>query len=128
MNDPYNQILGLMREEGAFHNEPPFFIGEVISPLPNLKIRVNNIDLDKHNLKKGYDYFDPDYYMAESLRRLRANDNVQEHDKILVFHEALEYDIMKENPNMSYDEAHELASKTYNYSKALIEWLEKEGG
>ena len=51
MNDPYNQILGLMREEGAFHNEPPFFIGEVISPLPNLKIRVNNIDLDKHNLK-----------------------------------------------------------------------------
>lgn len=84
--------------------------------------------VDKHNLKKGYDYFDPDYYMAESLRRLRANDNVQEHDKILVFHEALEYDIMKENPNMSYDEAHELASKTYNYSKALIEWLEKEGG
>ena len=51
MNDPYNQILGLMREEGAFHNEPPFFIGEVISQLPNLKIRVNNIDLDKHNLK-----------------------------------------------------------------------------
>lgn len=51
MNDPYNQILGLIREEGAFHNEPPFFIGKVISPLPNLKIRVNNIDLDKHNLK-----------------------------------------------------------------------------
>ena len=51
MNDPYNQILGLMREEGAFHNEPPFFIGEVISPLPNLKIKVNDIDLDKNNLK-----------------------------------------------------------------------------
>ena len=51
MNDPYNQILGLMREEGAFHNEPPFLVGEVISPLPNLKIRVNNIELDKDNLK-----------------------------------------------------------------------------
>lgn len=84
--------------------------------------------VDKHNLKKGYGYFDPDYYMAESLRRLRANDNVQEHDKILIFHEALEYDIMKANPKMTYDEAHEIASKTYNYSKALIEWLEKEGG
>lgn len=84
--------------------------------------------VDKHNLKKGYAYFDPDYYMAESLRRLRANDNVQEHDKMLIFHEALEYDIMKENPDMSYEEAHEIASKTYNYSKALMEWLEKEGG
>lgn len=51
MNDPYNQILSLMREEGSFHNEPPFFIGEVISPLPNLKIKVNDIDLDKNNLK-----------------------------------------------------------------------------
>lgn len=84
--------------------------------------------VDKHKLKNGYDYFDPDYYMAESLRRLRANDNVQEHDKILVLHEALEYDIMKENPNMPYEEAHELAERTYNYSKALYEWLEKGGG
>ncbi len=51
MNDPYNQMLGLMREEGAFHNEPLFFMGEVISPLPNLKIKVNDIDVDKDNLK-----------------------------------------------------------------------------
>ena len=83
---------------------------------------------DKHMLIDGYGYFKPDYYMAESLRRLRANDNVQEHDKILILHEALEYDIMKNNPDMSYEEAHELAAKKYNYSKALNEWLEKEGG
>ena len=49
MNDPYNQMLGLMREEGAFHNEPLFFMGEVISPLPNLKIKVNDIDVDNHS-------------------------------------------------------------------------------
>lgn len=84
--------------------------------------------VDKHMLSDGYGYFKPDYDMSESLRRLRANDNVQEHDKILVFHEALEYDIMQENPEMSYVEAHELAEKTYNYSKALDEWLEKGGG
>ena len=51
MNDPYNQILSLMREEGSFHNEPHFLIGEVMSPLPNLKVKVNNIELDKDNLK-----------------------------------------------------------------------------
>ena len=51
MNDPYNKILSLMREEGSFHNEPPFLIGEVISPLPDLKIKVDNIELDKDNLK-----------------------------------------------------------------------------
>lgn len=84
--------------------------------------------VDKHMLSDGYGYFKPDYDMAESLRRLRANDNVQEHDKMLVFHEALEYDIMKANPEMSYTEAHKLAEKTYNYAKALDEWLEKGGG
>ena len=82
---------------------------------------------DKHKLRDGYGYFKPDYDMAESLRRLRTNDNVQEHDKILVLHEAYEYDIMKNNPNMTYEEAHRLAEEKYNYARALDEWLEKEG-
>ena len=82
---------------------------------------------DKHNLDKGYTYFEPDYYMAESFRRLRTNDNIQEHDIILLKHEAMEYDIMQKNPDMSYDEAHEITAKKYNYKKALIEWLKKEG-
>lgn len=50
MNDPYNQILSLMRDEGAYHNEPSFFIGEVLSPLPDLKVKVCDIELDKDNL------------------------------------------------------------------------------
>ena len=82
---------------------------------------------DKHELDNGLAYFDPDYYMAESFRRLRTNDNIQEHDKVLLRHEALEYDIMQENPDMSYEEAHEMAAKVHNYKKALLNWLKKEG-
>lgn len=82
---------------------------------------------DKHDLDKGFTYFEPDYYMAESFRRLRTNDHIQEHDLILLRHEALEYDIMHANPDMSYEEAHRMAEKEYNYKKALIEWLKKEG-
>lgn len=82
---------------------------------------------DKHELDKGLAYFDPDYYMAESFRRLRTNDHIQPHDIILLRHEAMEYDIMQANPGMSYDEAHAITAKTYNYKKALIEWLKKEG-
>lgn len=66
---------------------------------------------DKHDLEKGHTYFDPDYDMAESFRRLRTNDDIQPHDIILLRHEALEFDIMQANPKMSYDEA--------------IKWLKK---
>lgn len=82
---------------------------------------------DKHELDNGIAYFDADYYMAESFRRLRTNDNIQEHDKVLLRHEALEHDIMRENPDMSYEEAHEMAAKVHNYKKALLNWLKKEG-
>lgn len=81
---------------------------------------------NKHNLDNGSTYFEPDYYMSESFRRLRTNDNIQEHDKILLRHEALEYDIMKANPDMSYEDAHRIAEKTYNYKQALIDWLNSE--
>jgi hypothetical protein len=82
---------------------------------------------DKHELSDGYGYFKPDYDMSESLRRLRTNDNVQEHDRILILHEAYEEEIMKNNPEMPYPEAHRLANQKYNYAAALDAWLEKGG-
>ena len=81
---------------------------------------------DKHMLEGGYKYFDADYYMAESFRRLRSNDGIQEHDRILLLHEALEYDIMTANPEMAYEKAHEIASGTYDYKTALLNWLRKD--
>lgn len=93
-----------------------------------------NANIPKATVEKAYKHifvddhdFDEDYDMAESFRRLRTNDDIQEHDKLLVFHEALEYDIMKNNPNMSYAEAHDITEQSYNYAKALLEWKKKGG-
>jgi len=82
---------------------------------------------EKHMLEDGYGYFKADYDMAESLRRLRTNDNIQEHDRILILHEAYESELMRNNPELSYEEAHRMAEEKYNYAKALKEWLRKGG-
>lgn len=88
-----------------------------------VKKAYSHIFEDKHLLDGELRYFDPDYYMAESFRRLRTNADIQPHDIILLRHEALEYDIMKANPDMSYEEAHGLAAEEYDYKSALIAWL-----
>lgn len=93
-----------------------------------------NTSIPKESVRKAYKHifvddhgFVPDYDMAESFRRLRTNDHIQEHDKILVHHEALEFDIMKANPEMTYTEAHRITEQSYNYAVALAEWLRKGG-
>lgn len=50
MANPINEFIGIMREEGKFHNEPSFFIGIIVNKLPDLKVSMNNIILDKDNL------------------------------------------------------------------------------
>ena len=87
----------------------------------------SHVFTEKHNLEEGYRFFDPDYDMAESFRRLRTNDNIQPHDVILLQHEALENQIMQENPSMSYNDAHKLAEQSFNYRKALSDWLKENG-
>lgn len=62
--------------------------------------------------------------MAESFRRLREGKNIQEHDLIMLKHERLEYELMNKK-HMSYQEAHRLAEKKYNYQKALKEFKNK---
>ena len=81
---------------------------------------VNEYDLDG-TLKR----FDADYDMAESFRRLRDGKDIQEHDIVLLKHEALEYKLMNER-GFSYDEAHRQAERLYNYKTALDKFLDKE--
>lgn len=50
MNNPFNKLIEAMREEGKFYNEPSFFIAKVTSPVPNLKVKLNNMELDKNSL------------------------------------------------------------------------------
>ena len=79
---------------------------------------VNEYDLDK-----GHTRFDSDYYIAESVQRLREGKNIQNHDMTLVYHEAMEYDLMNTD-GLGYEEAHEIANRTFNYQKDLDKWLD----
>ena len=45
MNNPFLELYGLMGE--ATKVEASFFIAKVISPLPNLKVNLNDLVLDK---------------------------------------------------------------------------------
>lgn len=103
-----------------------------------VKTIANNTGISEKNINKVYDHvfikehelyggkrrFDPDYDMAESFRRLREGKNIQEHDLIMLKHERLEYELMNKK-HMSYQEAHRLAEKKYNYQKALKEFKNK---
>lgn len=99
---------------------------------------ANNTGISKKSINKIYDHvfineyelsggkrrFDPDYYMAESFRRLREGKNIQKHDLIMLKHECLEYELMKKL-HLKYDEAHKITERKYNYQKALNKFLKE---
>lgn len=82
---------------------------------------IKHIFYTKHQLEKGFTYFDEDYDMAQSIQRLRTGRDIQPHDLILLQHEALESKYM--SSGMAYDEAHGKAETEYNYKAALMVFL-----
>ena len=82
---------------------------------------INHLFYSKHQLEKGFTYFDEDYDMAESIQRLREGRNIQPHDLILIYHEALESEYMAEG--MPFEEAHRKTEELYNYTLALRTYL-----
>lgn len=84
-----------------------------------------HVFVNKHMLGNQWKRFDPDYDMAESFRRLLEGKDIQSHDIVMIKHEGLELALMKQY-NMTYEEAHETANRSYNYSEALKEFL-REG-
>ncbi|MCJ0430714.1 DUF2577 family protein, partial [Clostridioides difficile] len=50
MANPINEFIGIIREEGKHYNEPSFFIGKIKDKLPNLKIEINDIILEKEDI------------------------------------------------------------------------------
>ena len=50
MNNPFSELINVLREEGSFYNEPSFFFFLVTSELPNLKVMLNDMELNKNNL------------------------------------------------------------------------------
>lgn len=98
------------------------------SGLPQRSISkvFDHVFVDAHLLSGGNKRFDPDYDMAESFRRLRAGDDIQEHDIVLLKHERLEYELMKKYKK-TYQQAHRLAASKHNYVKALSKYKKKRG-
>lgn len=83
----------------------------------------NFIFLDKHDLGgKELEYFEPDYMMAESWRRL-IEGKPEPHDITMLKHEIMERELI--NNGMSQQDAHIATSKKYNYDKEATEFYGK---
>ena len=50
MNNHFSELINVLREEGKFYNEPSFYFAKVTSELPNLKVMLNDMELNKNNL------------------------------------------------------------------------------
>ena len=85
----------------------------------------NHIFVEDHDFQDGSRHkFAPDYYMAESFRRIIDDENVQPHDLIMLKHENLELNLMRKY-NLAYEQAHNLTVKKYDYNKALKDFFKK---
>lgn len=78
---------------------------------------------EKHDLGDRYDYFEPDYSMAQSWQRLIDGKNILPHDLTLIKHEKMEKELI--NQGYSQSEAHILTSREYNYEKEAREYYDK---
>lgn len=74
-----------------------------------------HVFINEHTFENGMvKRFDPDYDMSESFRRILEGNNIKLHDIIMLKHENLELNLMKKY-NMSYEDAHALTDRKYNY-------------
>lgn len=106
------------------------FAGKIIAKVGNIsdtegKQVFNHIFRNKHKFDDEIsgeiyeDYFDPDYDMAQSFLRILNRQKVLERDIILIKHELLESNLMKENSNLTYKEAHKITNQQFNYENML---------
>lgn len=49
-DNPYSKLIEIIRDKGSSNNPPSIQIGEVISPLPNLIIKIGDLQVDKDNI------------------------------------------------------------------------------
>lgn len=80
--------------------------------------------VEEHDLVGGHRHFDPDYQMAETMRRLFDGEELHAHDVMMFKHELLESRYMAQG--MDQQAAHGAANLRYNYEDALDAWLDEE--
>ena len=87
MNSPFNNLIDMFREEGKFYNEPSFYFAKVTSELPNLKVMINDMELDKNNLLIDKSLLDShNYYINCSEGTINHNlkDKLSIGDKVVM--------------------------------------------
>ncbi|MFJ6012135.1 hypothetical protein [Streptomyces sp. NPDC092952] len=62
--------------------------------------------------------FDADAEIADAWIRLRAGNSLPE-DRLLLEHELAELTYLRENPGVTYQEAHRVANETYNWQDSV---------
>ncbi|CAG9713499.1 hypothetical protein CNEO3_1040028 [Clostridium neonatale] len=100
---------------------------DINSIAKNTGININTIKkvkehvfINKYNLAQGYTNFYPDYEMAIAWQRLIDGKNIKKSDIVLLHHERLESHLMNRY-NYTYEIAHNITCRKYNYAKALKE-------
>ena len=69
-----------------------------------------------------YRRFDPDCAIAQSWQRLMIGKDIKPHDKTLIEHELYEMRIKADNPSLSHLNAHEIATRKYDYQTEAGEY------
>ncbi|MFZ5987089.1 MAG: DUF2577 family protein [Bacillota bacterium] len=70
INNPYTEMIGMMREHGSKYNPPSIHLAEVLAPPPDLIIKLGDIQVDKNNILIA------DYLLSEYKRAYYANGRI----------------------------------------------------
>jgi hypothetical protein len=81
----------------------------------------------EHELSNGIHRFEPDFFMAQSWRRLAFEpENIQLHDIMLIKHELYEMALVTQG--IPYHEVHDLSNeKGFNYQRMCKEYYKELG-
>ena len=97
MNSPFNNLIDMFREEGKFYNEPSFYFAKVTSELTNLKVIINNMELDKNNLLIDKSLLDRHNYSitcSEGNINHNLKDKLSIGDKVVMLRDGNKFIIM----------------------------------
>jgi hypothetical protein len=97
MNSPFNNLIDMFREEGKFYNEPSFYFAKVTSELPNLKVMLNDMELNKNNLLIDKSLLDRHNYSitcSEGNINHNLKDKLSIGDKVVMLRDGNKFIIM----------------------------------
>lgn len=82
-DNPFNQLIQFMREEGGYYNPPSILLAEVVNPSP-LVIKIgDDLQIDRDNLRVA-DYLLANYTRQTSAGTITFTDTLQVGDTLAV--------------------------------------------